>query len=311
MLIDLFHNLYNDTFKIKSKFFVAAKIPAILRLCILNLANFIIPLGCRFFKTKSLSTHYLDAEGSKGLVVSLTSFPQRINKVYLVIESLLRQSLLPSRIILWLSEEQFPSIERLPKSLLKLRSKGLEIRLTPGDLRSYKKYYFLLKESPSSSFIIVDDDVFYPSSIIKTLVETEEKYPNAICANRCAKIYKDKPYREWPNIRGKATGPEFKLLPTGCGGVLYPKNSLYSDSLNKNLFTTVCKDADDIWLSCMAFINRTPTVYTGNNQYLLSVNSLGNVHLHTGNVLGANNDACIKRVKEHYQTELGIDVFDR
>jgi len=308
MIIDLFHSSYNSTYSIKSGLLRKLKVPAIIRLVVLSLANVIIPLVIRLSKTPTSSSanNY-----TAGPVVTLTSFPQRITNIHLVIESLLRQSLKPSRIILWLSKEQFPSLANLPKKLLDLQSKGLEIFLTEGDLRSYKKYYFFLKENAGCPFIIVDDDIFYPSYLLETLINSAQKHPNTVCANRCAEINKNKPYREWSSIRGASLEPSFNILPTGCGGVLYPANSLHPDVLNDTLFTDICKDADDIWLNCMAYLNKTKTMYTGRNEYFLAVKSLGNVHLHTENVSGSNNDNCIEMVGDYYSSELGIDVFDR
>ena len=46
-----------------------------------------------------------------GLIVSLTSFPARIHLVHYAIYSLLRQSLKPNRIVLWLGEDKFPDKE--------------------------------------------------------------------------------------------------------------------------------------------------------------------------------------------------------
>ena len=53
------------------------------------------------------------------LIVSLTSFPARINTVHQVIESLLNQTKKADKIILWLAPEQFPNGEKdLPEKLL-------------------------------------------------------------------------------------------------------------------------------------------------------------------------------------------------
>lgn len=52
------------------------------------------------------------------IVVSLTSYPARIDTVWLTIETLLRQSMKPDELILWLADEQFPSKDLLPKKLI-------------------------------------------------------------------------------------------------------------------------------------------------------------------------------------------------
>jgi hypothetical protein len=316
MVADFFHNLYNNTFSIKSRILIKIKVPAILRLLILQSGNVIIPVVYFLTRNKPVNSLYYDVKSNNekkhtDFVVSLTSFPQRIAKVHLVVESLLRQTYQPKRIILWLSEEQFSSLNDLPVQLLKLQKRGLEIYLTPGDLRSYKKYFFLLKAQPDVPFIIVDDDIFYLSKAIEYLVTTHMKYPNAICANRCKKIEINKPYIQWPSIKGDVQSGRFDLIPTGCGGVLYPSNSLHSDAKNEKLFLDICKDADDIWLNCMAFLNSFPIAYTGKNEYLLAVKSLNNVHLHSKNVGESNNDKRIASVKKYFLNKNGIDVFNR
>jgi hypothetical protein len=310
MIIDKFHNCYNATFKIRNALLNKIKLPAILRLVILQSANTIIPLVFKF-QTKNDSFQLNNNKQKANVVVSLTSFPNRISKIHLVIESIFRQSILPSRVILWLSKEQFDSIELLPETLLKLRDRGLEIYLTNGDLRSYKKYYYFLKDNPNTPFIIIDDDVFYKSNVIANLLETNNQYPNAVCANRCAIIDNTKPYSDWSYLKGNAIAPQFNLLPTGCGGVLYPQGSLHTDVLNSELFTNTCKDADDIWLNCCAYLNDSLIAYTGHNEYLLEVKSNNNVHLHTKNVGESNNDLRIKQVREYYLNNKSIDVFER
>ncbi|MEP1870514.1 MAG: hypothetical protein ABJJ44_13405 [Paraglaciecola sp.] len=311
MIIDKFHCWYNATFAIKNRVFNSLKVPAILRLVILSIANVVIPM---VISTQTKNPNFSLKNNNKvraDFVVSLTSFPNRIGKIHLVIESILRQSYRPSQVILWLSKEQFASIDELPIKLLKLRSRGLTIKLTEGDLRSYKKYYFLLEQNPKAAFIIVDDDVFYKSTLLSELIDVHKQYPNAIVANRCAIINGDQQYTNWRGLRGAATNPRFDLLPTGCGGVLYPSGSLSSEAVDSNLFTEVCGDADDIWLSCCAFLNNTPTVYTGHNDYILGVHSSQNIHLHTKNVGQSNNDIRIAAVREYFQVNRGVDVFKR
>ena len=70
-------------------------------------------------------------------IVSFTSFPARIEDIWITIETLLRQSFKPDKIILWLAEEQFPD-KKLPESLIKLTERGLSIEYCE-DLRSHKK----------------------------------------------------------------------------------------------------------------------------------------------------------------------------
>lgn len=72
-------------------------------------------------------------------VISLTTFPRRAPYLWLVIETLLRQSMLPHKIVLYLSREQFPSAADVPATLRPYEEAGiLEIRMVDGDIRSHK-----------------------------------------------------------------------------------------------------------------------------------------------------------------------------
>ena len=64
------------------------------------------------------------AKRKENIIVSLTSYPKRIGTVWLTIETLLRQSVKPDEIILWLAQEQFKSIDVLPRELIELQKCG-------------------------------------------------------------------------------------------------------------------------------------------------------------------------------------------
>ena len=75
----------------------------------------------------------------KDLIITLTSFPGRINTISDTLISLLNQSVSPESIFLWLAEEQFPDKEKdVPPKILHLQKFGLEIKWCK-DLKSYKK----------------------------------------------------------------------------------------------------------------------------------------------------------------------------
>ena len=58
---------------------------------------------CNFSKIK-LNSNYASKICHHKVIVSLTSFPARIDKVYLCINSLLRQSFKADKVILWLAD---------------------------------------------------------------------------------------------------------------------------------------------------------------------------------------------------------------
>src|SRR5690554_2625875 len=58
----------------------------------------------------------INTESRDGLyVVSLTSYPSRIEDVWISIECLLRQTFKPDKIILWLAQSEFPE-KKIPDS---------------------------------------------------------------------------------------------------------------------------------------------------------------------------------------------------
>ena len=77
----------------------------------------------------------------KNIIVSLTSYPPRIQYVYITIKSLLKQTLKPNIIILWLAKSEFPNKNNdLPNTLLSLRKYRLKIEYYEQNIKSYKKF---------------------------------------------------------------------------------------------------------------------------------------------------------------------------
>ena len=84
------------------------------------------------------------------LIVSLTSYPKRMNYIHNTIKSLIEQSEIPDRIILWLAEEEFPGREKdFPSELLECMGQGLEVRWCEN-LRSHKKYFYTMMQFPEN-----------------------------------------------------------------------------------------------------------------------------------------------------------------
>src|SRR5690606_12332292 len=133
-------------------------------------------------------------------IVTLTSYPARINDVWISIESIFRQIRKPDRVILWLAHDQFPERD-LPESLIQLQGRGLDIRYCE-DIRSHKKYYYTMQAYPTDIVITIDDDTYYPANTISCLMEMHQQYPDSIVANRAHLMnYKGDtllPYHTWP-----------------------------------------------------------------------------------------------------------------
>lgn len=196
----------------------------------------------------------------EGLIISLTSFPQRMYEIHYTLYSLLTQTVKPAKVVLWLGTEQFPDGEKdIPQKVLKLKENGLVIEWHKN-LRSYTKLVPSLKKYPNNIIVTADDDIYYEKDWLEKLLKSHKENKNCIICHRAHRVKFDReklaPYKKWPKkIKGgKASYLNFL---TGVGGVLYPQNSLHKDVLKEELFTELAPKADDVWFWAMAVLNKT------------------------------------------------------
>ena len=240
------------------------------------------------------------------VIISLTSYPARINTINQVVESLLNQSFKADKIILWLAPEQFPNKERdLPKQLLDLKDKGLTIDWY-HDIKSYKKLIPALIKYSNAIIVTADDDLIYPKDWLKILYESYECNPNNIHCHRAHRVLFDRknnilPYNQWM-MEIKTKKASFNNFLTGIGGVLYPQNCLYRDILKENLFMNLCPTNDDIWFWAMCVMNnRKISIVKSNYSYSsLCIEGTQEDALYKTNVLENKNDEQINRILKYY-----------
>lgn len=252
------------------------------------------------------------------LVVSLTSFPAAIDYAVLAIKSLLKGSLLPDKLILYLTFDQFSEVG-IPEELRLMEKDNdiFEIRDYPKDIRSYRKLIPALKDFPEAIIVTVDDDVNYDYDMLKDLVELHKKYPTAVIANRAKVIDSSKPYKKWKKLRwydfiGDKIKIDNRIIQTGVGGVLYPPHSLKSDMLDENLFMKLAPTTDDIWFWAAAVANgRTVIPYPyGLHNKPKSVGKPKELSLKTVNFKdgASRNDDAFKAILDSYP-ELKTKIF--
>ncbi len=274
----------------------------------------VIPISLRLTRGKNSLICRAEDKDNPRVIVSFTSFPLRINHIWMVVEMLFRQSVKPDMIVLYLSNLQFDSIETLPKSLHRYIGRGLEVKLVDGDLRSHKKYHYAMSEYPNDIIITVDDDSFYPTNTLESLLDTYKQYPDAVVSNRARVLdFKDgklQPYKRWKTT---LEGCSYNLLQTGVDGVLYPPYSrglYYKDMLNKELAMKLTPAGDDLWLYAMTRLGGCRVVRTLFREYVLSIRIRRNVSLYKTNCFRNFNDEQIENLRTHYVNEIGIDPFE-
>jgi len=252
----------------------------------------------------------------KKLIVSLTSFPERLYDIHYCIYSIFNQSIKPDEVILWLASEQFPNGENdIPQNVLNLKKFGLKINWCE-DLKSYKKLIPSLLKYPNDLIITADDDLFYPNDWLELLYEEHKKNPDYIICQRSRKISLNMDgsfdeYNDWELNVGE-TEPSFINLSTNGAGSLFPPNSLYKDVCNDILFERLCPTADDIWVWAMAILNKTKIKSVKNNIVQLTyinlareLNIINEETLYSSNFKGGN-DLQLKQILDYYPDILKI-----
>jgi len=243
---------------------------------------------------------------TRPLICSLTSFPARIDEIWVSIETIFRQTVKADEIILWLSNEQFPDHE-LPESIHKCIKKGLTVRWVDGDLRSHKKYYYVLQEYKDADVVLLDDDLYYPDGLLENLLSMARMHPNSICATRIHKMTHRngalEPYRNWVhnyNPKNEDSSPDYFF--TSGAGTLIPTGVMPEDAFNAEVFKQICFYADDVWLNLQA--HKAGVKVYSNDKYdkdEISIGSSQKVKLVQANVLSGGNDKQIKAVSDYLQ----------
>lgn len=267
------------------------------------LANLYVYL---FIRIKGVKTNISDDT----LIVSLTSYPARISKLWMVIKTLLNQKLVDNyKVILWLSENQFPKgLDSLPKSLTNLIEKGLDVRFVSDDLKSHKKYYYAFKEYPNNIVVTVDDDVLYSPILLRTLLDAHDKYSDCVICNRGIKINKEKSYRNWGKVDNFMI-PVSSIMPTGIGGVLYPPHCYNNNIFDIEAIKSTCINGDDLWLNFMCRLNGTKVVHTGVRFGFITVLSSQETALCIENVNNDKNDIQIDAITKWMLNEKNTDFY--
>lgn len=210
--------------------------------------------------------------GKERIIVSLTSFPAAIPYAVQAIRSILKGSLLPDKIVLYLDTQKFLD-GVLPQELEALRAESplFEVRFDPAEIRSYKKLIPALRDFPDDTIVTIDDDIHYPPNLLRDLADLHKRIPNAIVAHRVRKVRLDAPYKKWRKYKWydfvfRRYHFSHLAMQTGVGGVLYPPHTLDEKMLDPALFMVMAPTNDDIWFWAAAVSKGTFVVPLPNGQ---------------------------------------------
>ena len=200
----------------------------------------------------------LSPQQDTSVILSLTSYGKRVKgSAVFTVYSLLRQTVRPERVVLWLNEDEFND-QNLPSDLRFLCDYGLEVRYSK-DIGSYTKIIHSLSAFPDKHIITADDDLYYSKNFVQEFVEAHRQHPQTIITGFAKVPVSDgnqqlAPYEAWPEYHHISASFQYdssKILPLGVGGVLYPSHVFDDEVSNEAVFTALCPKADDIWLYVM------------------------------------------------------------
>jgi len=208
-------------------------------------------------KIKKLSFEkYEKKEHLTDVIISLTTYGERLYELQYTLYSLIDQTVKPEMIIVNLAKKDF---ENIPENLRIFENYGVVFKVTE-DFRSYKKLIPTLIAYPNKYIITSDDDIYYPRKWLETLWAGHLEEPDCIVCHLTQKIEYDNkhilPYSFW-KYNSKETPPVFNNSILGVGGTVFPPTLLYSDITNSELFMKLSPFADDLWFYFMAILKGT------------------------------------------------------
>lgn len=193
-------------------------------------------------------------EKATNVIVSLTTYGERIKELKYTLYSLVTQTVKPEKIIVNLAyeDEQY-----LTDDIRSFEKYGVEFYLC-RDIKSYKKLIPTLSRFPNSCIVTTDDDIFYEKEWLNKLYKAHLKYPNDVCCHLAYKITyennKINTYQKWIH-NYKIKKADNSIFIIGCSGILYPPHVFYKDIMKEDLFMKLAPIGDDIWFWFMVRLN--------------------------------------------------------
>lgn len=233
------------------------------------------------------------------LVVSLTTSPKRIEYLEPVIDSIMKQTIVPEKIYLNLPELFKRDNTMFKKPLPEFITSNHLIYINwCEDIGPITKILPTIKLEPNPDTLIlsIDDDIYYPPSLIETFLAFSQAYPDA-CITGTSYMYYDKPDKIKYSRNDYHLEGEPVELVEGYSGVLYHQKHLLNFD-TRWLDTKSCAFGDDFYISNELRKKNIPIIKIG-RKYAPIMNitpleyGLKSDALHNG-VAGGNSDNYIK-----------------
>lgn len=211
------------------------------------------------------------------LIISMTSWPKRINNVAFAMYSIYRQSKGKNvKLVLVLARPEFPNGESdLPRELqVMIRNKVFSVIWCDRNLFSHKKLMPTLALFPNNPILVCDEDIIRPNGWVDMFISDHAKYPNDVLVGGCVfdiafdgtkfnpvKLFKF----DSPESAGKVITN--RRPANGFGGVLYPSGTFADPRFyDIDRMMELSRYSDESWQFCFNTIEDrtirwTSTIY--------------------------------------------------
>ena len=255
----------------------------------------------------------------KDLYVSFTTYAPRVQSFEYTVLSILAGSVMPEKILIYVPQGFKKLLYAKPKAILlnHLDSGIIELIEMEEDLGCHSKYYYAFKSYGNKKDIVIcDDDVVYYEDWLKDLIQAPRQNPCFdIFAFKAVQVFRGKeriePYNNWKHLSRNCQEGE-TLYAEGVGGVLFLKNKLTQEVLNKEVFMKLTPKADDVWLWFCTYFNGLKVKYVtpkNNIKLLYVIPNSQVVNLWSDNTILKRNDIYVANCNIYFRDELNFDIM--
>jgi hypothetical protein len=187
------------------------------------------------------------AERPERLVVTLTTVPERMDRLAPVLRSLLDQTVAADRIVLARPEVSRRSGQPYPR--LDPPFPGVDV-LDCADEGPATKLLPALKAEPDAAILVVDDDVIYPQDFIAQMLDWHRKLPKAAIGWRGWRIVPGRHPKRFPHVFATAlAAPEPVDILLGTWGYLIPPGAFDAAVHDFSGYPDGVRFVDDVWFA--------------------------------------------------------------
>lgn len=214
-----------------------------------------------------------------GVIVSLTSYGDRLRLCGQTIYSIIRGSYKDLKVCLTLYKDD---VKRIPQDLqMMIKANLVELIIADKNLKSHLKYVYCMQRHVNDYIVTIDDDFVYPLYCIKKLVDNSTDTP-MIIAHR-GHVLRSYIYRD--STEPTIPIPSRRNIALGAFGVLYPPHCFTMDNAVYDEISHILHN-DDVYLKVLSMRAKIPTLILNSPSTDYIEVDTGRNNLHTLNWVG-------------------------